>query len=188
MARIPFISARGATPEQQEHLRTLEAVRAGPVSNIFLAIGNAPALGDGVLAMATALRRSSLLSRRLRELAIVAVGVETGCFYELAHHWAAALKLGIGQAELEEITRYEGSSLFSTEDRAVIRYAVEATRHVSVSESTWEALAPLGPDARLELVLTVAWYNCVSRIAEPLQVDIEEWFTVPAIPPASFDA
>lgn len=186
MARIPSISAETATPEQAQHLQTLAAVRGTPVSNIFLAIANAPALGEGVLAMASSLRRSPLLSRRLRELAIIAVGIETHCHYELAHHWASALKLGLSQAELESVVHFETSELFKTEERAVIRYAREATRNVAVSDATWQALASLDAGARLELVLTVAWYNCVSRIAEPLQLDMEDWFRVPPIPDLAF--
>ena len=78
------------------------------------------------------------------------------------------------------------SELFSTEDRSVIRYALESTRAGSVSDSTWGALDSLGSDARLELVLTVAWYNCVARIAEPLRLDMEEWFTAPPVPEMAF--
>jgi len=184
--RAPLVTAATGTEEQKEHLRKLEAARGTPVSNIFLALANVPALGDGVLALATSLRKSPLLSRRLRELAVLTVGIETQCHYELAHHWATALKLGIKQAELEQIPAFASSALFSDEDRAVIRYALEATRSVAVSQPTWDALEPLGHDARLELVLTVAWYNCVSRIAQPLQLEMEDWFESPRIPELSF--
>jgi hypothetical protein len=44
------------------------------------------------------------------------------------------------------------------------------------SDATWEALDFLGERRRLELILTIAWYNCVVRIILPLQVDIEPWF------------
>jgi len=28
----------------------------------------------------------------------------------------------------------------------------------------------------MELVLTVAWYNCVVRILLPLDIEMEDWF------------
>jgi AhpD family alkylhydroperoxidase len=188
MTRIPCVVPATASAEQREHLKKLEAVRGRPVSNIFLALANVPPLGEGVLAMAASLRASPLLPRRWRELAVVAVGIETKCTYELAHHWKTALTLGITQAELEAVSSFDTCDLFSPEDRAVIRYALETTRSTSVSASTWDTLEFLGADRRLELVLTVAWYNCVARIAQPLQLDMEEWFTAPAIPQMSFPA
>lgn len=186
MARIPYVVPETANLEQKEHLKQLEAVRGGPVSNIFLALANVPSLAEGVLAMATSLRKSTLLSRRLRELAVITVGIETKCAYELIHHWKIALKLGVTQAELEAVTSFDTSELFSTQDRAVIRYALESTRAGSVSNATWDALDSLGSDARLELVLTVSWYNCVARMAHSLQLDMEEWFAAPQVPDMAF--
>ena len=182
------VSLAVAGDEQNGYLQRVEAVRERPVSNIFLALAQVPALGDGVVAMAGALRGSTLLSRRLRELAIITVGIETKCRYELAHHWAVALKLGIGQPELEGVPIFETCPLFSAEDRAVIRYALQATRGIDVPQEVWAALEPLGQEARLELVLTVAWYNCVARIALPLRLDLEDWFRMPSIPEAAFGA
>lgn len=188
MSRIPHVTRETANAEQNEFLTKLEAVREGPVSNIFLALANVPALGEGVLAMATSLRKSTLLPRRLRELAIVTVGIETWAAYELLHHWKVALKAGVTQAQLEAMPSFEISELFSAQDRAVIRYALELTRTGKVSSSTWNALESLGSDARLELVLTVSWYNCVARIAESLDLDMEEWFPAPSIPEMAFPA
>ncbi|HSV36218.1 MAG TPA: carboxymuconolactone decarboxylase family protein [Ramlibacter sp.] len=188
MPRIPYVVRDTANAEQQVHLDTLEATRGGPVSNIFLALANVPALGEGVLAMATSLRKSTLLSRRLRELAIVTVGIETGATYELLHHWNVALRAGVTQAQLEAMTSYESSALFSTQDRAVIRFALELTRTGKAASPTWDALESLGSDARLELVLTVSWYNCVARMAQSLELDMEEWFPAPSIPKMAFPA
>ena len=46
-----------------------------------------------------------------------------------------------------------------------------------VANSTWEAVSFLGDRGRLELVLTIAWYNCVVRVILPLQIEKEPWFT-----------
>ena len=34
----------------------------------------------------------------------------------------------------------------------------------------------LGPRRQMELLLTIAWYNCVVRIILPLEIEKEPWF------------
>lgn len=185
MARIPYVTTENATPEQSAHLEKLQSVR-GRASNIFLALANEPALSEGVLAMATSLRKSTLLSRRLRELAVVAVGIETGSDYELLHHWKIALDLGITQSELEAVAAYRNAACFTALERDVIGFALDLTRAGTVSQVGWDAVEPLGASARMELLLTVAWYNCVARMARGLDLDIEPWFDPPVVPDLAF--
>jgi alkylhydroperoxidase family enzyme len=45
-----------------------------------------------------------------------------------------------------------------------------------VPDAIWEKLGFLGDRQRLELLLTVAWYNCVARIVLPLHIELEPWF------------
>ena len=186
MARIQYASMESGDPSVAGFLQRLQATRGKP-SHIFLALGQAPALGAGVLAMATALRTSSLLSRRLRELAVVTVGIETRCDYELLHHWKTALDLGLTQDELEALPRFETSSKFTELERSIVRFALELTRQGKVSDATWDAAAHLGEQARLELVLTVAWYNAVARMAHALDLDVEPWFDAPKVPALAFE-
>lgn len=186
MARIQYASLASDDPPVAAFLQRLQAIRGKP-SHIFLALAQAPALGEGVLAMATALRTSSLLSRRLRELAVVTVGIEMRCAYELLHHWKTALDLGLTQDELAALPRFETSSRFSDQERSIVRFALELTRHGTVSDGTWDAAAHLGEPARLELALTVAWYNAVGRMAHALELDVEPWFDAPHVPALAFE-
>lgn len=186
MARIAPVASESATTEQQEHLRQLQATRGGRVSNIFLTLAKVPALSQGVLAMATSLRQSTLLSRRLRELAIVAVGIETGSRYELLHHWKAALAAGIEEAELLAITGWATSDRFTREECAVIAFAVELTRDGAASPGTWANLGFLIENARLELVLTVSWYNCVARMAGALDLELDDGLDELVVPEMAF--
>jgi hypothetical protein len=54
--------------------------------------------------------------------------------------------------------------------------AKEVTVAGKVADSTWEAVSFLGERERLELLLTIAWYNCVVRMILPLQIEMEPWF------------
>jgi alkylhydroperoxidase family enzyme len=132
---------------------------------------------EGVMAMAGALRNETKFDRRYRELGIVMVGLITKSDYEFDHHWNAALQAGVKHAQLENLAQFETSSHFDDQERAVLRYAKEATETGVVSDSAWNKLRSyFDTQQAMEVVLTVAWYNCVVRILLPLQIEHEPGF------------
>jgi len=176
MARIPYVS-RDTIPDARSDLYDrLIAERGANPENIFLALANAPALTEAILGMATALRKQTSLPKVFRELAVVTVGMVADAPYEVDHHWNAALKAGVRREQLESLQEFEESNHFTDEERAVVRLAREVSSKGHVSDSTWNAAAFLGPQQRLELLVTIAWYNCVVRILLPLQIEKEPWF------------
>ncbi len=176
MARIPYVS-RDTIPDGRADLYDRLVAERGPnPENIFLALANAPALAEAVLGMAAALRKKTSLPKVFRELAVVTVGIVANAPYEVDHHWNAALSAGVRREQLESLQQFEESKYFTDEERAVIRLAKEVTIEGHVSDSTWNAAAFLGPQQRLELLVTIAWYNCVVRILLPLQIEKEPWF------------
>ena len=65
-------------------------------------------------------------------------------------------------------------ALFNDQERIVMRYALEATMNVAVSEATFQALHKSLDTRRLmEVVQNVAFYNMVVRILVPLKVEVE---------------
>jgi alkylhydroperoxidase family enzyme len=86
------------------------------------------------------------------------------------------LSAGVRREQLDSLQDFEESEHFTTEERAVIRLAREVSHDGHVKDSTWDATAFLGQQQRLELLVTVAWYNCVVRILLPLQIEKEPWF------------
>jgi alkylhydroperoxidase family enzyme len=182
MSRIEPPNLLSEDPEVREFCGKLRRVRGERLENIFVMLAGAPALGEGVLAMATALRTSQLLSRQLRELAVLSVGITLGARYEVEHHWRSALKVGLCEEKLKALTCYRTSDLFSRNERSVIAYAIEATQGAKVDELTWGDLEFLGDGERLELVLTVAWYNAVCRVILSLDLEVEDWLDECDIP------
>jgi alkylhydroperoxidase family enzyme len=76
--------------------------------------------------------------------------------------------------QLERLAAWECDPAFTAQERAVIRYAAEATQQVTVSAATFEALRGFLDDQQvLELVLNVAFYNMVVRVLVPLEVELE---------------
>jgi len=73
--------------------------------------------------------------------------------------------------------QFETSPHFDDQERSVLRYAKEATESGVVSDATWNALHGFFDTRQaMEVVLTVAWYNCVVRILLPLQIEHEPGF------------
>jgi len=172
MARIKYL--RRADSPNQAIFDRLERERKLPTANIFLALTQTPELLDGFLTYANALR-SSPLSPRLRELAILTVGHLTKSVYEVAHHQSHGLKAGLTQAQLDAVPDFEASALYSAEEKAVMALAKESTLNVEVSDSTWRSAAAfLSEPEMIALVLVVGWYNSGVRIMAGLDIELED--------------
>ena len=172
MARIKYL--RRADSPNQAIFDRLERERKLPTANIFLALTQTPDLLDGFLTYANALR-SSPLSPRLRELAILTVGHLTKSAYEVAHHQSHGLKAGLTQEQLDAVPDFEASSLYSGQEKAVMALARESTLNVEVSDRTWRnAAAFLSEPEMIALVLVVGWYNSGVRIMAGLDIELED--------------
>ena len=172
MARIKYLQ-RADSPDAAIWDR-LERERKLPTANIFLALTQTPELLDGFLTYANALR-SSPLSPRLRELAILTVGHVTASKYEIAHHQSHGLRAGLTPAQLDAVPDFETSPLYAADEKAVMAFAKESTLKVEVGNETWNrAAAHLGEPEMIALVLIVAWYNSGVRIMAGLDIELED--------------
>jgi uncharacterized peroxidase-related enzyme len=173
-ARVPYLSREDLPEADREIFDNLAAERGGVVGNIFKTLAHTPNLLRRFLGLGGELRNKTALDPKLRELAIVTVGRLTDAQYEYVHHWNLARRVGIRREQLEALAEWEKSKEFSDNERAVIRYAVEATSNVKVSDATWNALKGFLDTRRLmELVQNVAFYNMVVRILVPVGVELE---------------
>jgi alkylhydroperoxidase family enzyme len=92
----------------------------------------------------------------------------------MVHHGALAQRLGVRPEQIERLADCESDPVFTAQERAVIRYAAEATQPVAVSNATFDALhGYLDQEQIIELVLNVAFYNMVVRVLVPLEIDLE---------------
>ena len=175
MARLPFRRAAGIPTDQPNILRRLEQERGG-VPNVYRVLAHAPLLADAFRTLSLALRNGSLLDPRLRELAILTVASSAPSHYECAHHRPMALSVGVREELLGAVDEFETAPVFSDVERAVMRYAREATVALEVSDPTWDALTThLSSNQQvLEVVLHVAWYNASARIMVPLRIELED--------------
>ena len=174
MARVPYLNREDLPEADRDIFDNLIAERGQPVGNIFRTLAHTPGLLRRFLALGAELRNKTALDPKLRELALLTVGRIAQAEYEFVHHWNLALRVGVSHAKLEALGDWEKSPVYTDEERAVIRYAAEATTNVKIADSTWDALKAFMDTRRMmELVQNVAFYNMVVRILVPMGVELE---------------
>jgi alkylhydroperoxidase family enzyme len=177
MARVPY-------PNRDEypsgHLAAYDRMlreRGDPPLHIFAALANMPNLLDPLLTFTGEMREGAVIEARLRELAIMTVALATGATYEFNHHWNAAVKAGLRREQLDQLADAETSDAFDERERAIVRYAREATLSLEVSDETWSALREHFPVREtMDVVMAVAWYNAVARMLLPMEIEMEDWY------------
>jgi alkylhydroperoxidase family enzyme len=177
MARVPLPSRDEYPAEHRETYDRMQRERGNPTPHVFLALANMPNLMDALLTFTREMRHGSVMDARHRELGIMMTARTARSAYEFDHHWNHAIRAGVTREQLEALDAFETSPLFDERERAVLRYAAEATAHIEVSDATWQALVAAFPlREAMDLVMAVAWYNAVARINGPLKVENEPWF------------
>ena len=173
-ARVPYLNREDLPEAERVIFDNLAKEGGGTVGNIFRVLAHTPKFLRRFCSMGNNLRNKTALDPKLRELAILTVGRLTDAQYEFVHHWAIARRVGISREQLDALADWEKSAKFTDNERAVIRYAVEATSNVRVSDATWNALKTFLDTGRMmELVQNVAYYNMVVRMLVPLGVELE---------------
>lgn len=174
MARLPYLTRNDLPENDRDIWDDFVKSRGSEPGHVHRTVANAPNLLRQFLGLANELRNGTQLDPKLRELALMTVGRLTGAEYEFVHHWNIALKVGVRRDQLEQLAAYAASPAFNDQERAVMRYAEEATRNVRVSELTFEALRDFLDNRRImELVMNVAFYNSVVRVLVPCGVELE---------------
>jgi alkylhydroperoxidase family enzyme len=173
-ARLPYLTRTDLSEADRDIWDGFVQSRGTDPGHIHRTVANAPNLLRRFVALADELRNATQLDPKLRELALMTVGRLTGAEYEFVHHWNIALRVGVRREQLEQLADYAAAPVFDTNERAVMRYAEEATRNVRVSDVTFDALRVFLDDRRImELVMNVAFYNAVARVLVPCGVELE---------------
>jgi alkylhydroperoxidase family enzyme len=172
MARVDYPDVN--SPEAQQTVDLIRRERGGRFPHLFHLQMYNPAIVESWLGLGTAVRFKSELDSPTRELAICLVARMTGADYEWFAHRRIAISEGFAEAQLDAILDWRNGE-FNAKQKAVLAFADESTRSVSVSDATFDGLRPhLPPRQIVELVTAVAYYNMVSRFLVGLRVDLEE--------------
>ncbi|KKD06629.1 dienelactone hydrolase family protein [Streptomyces sp. WM6386] len=176
-----------STADGDERLAALYAKVEGSVAMIpamYQALANSPAILDGWIGLGWSLRADAAADRGLCELAILRVAQLTRCEYVWRSHWRQARRAGIGEDKISALGEWPDSDLYSPLERAVLALTDELTQEATVAETTWAPVADLVDDRQaVEIVMTIAWYCCVARVAASLVVPLEDHHAgVPGLP------
>ena len=171
MARVEYPNVE--SPEAQQLVAIIRKERGGRFPHLFHMQMHNPAVAEAWLRLGTAVRFKSSLDDTTRELAICLVARTTGAEYEWRAHRAIALQQGVSEAALDAILNWRVGG-FDPRQRAVLRLAEELTKNVALEDTTFDAASNhLTPQQVVELVVTVSYYNMVSRFLVGLQIDLE---------------
>jgi alkylhydroperoxidase family enzyme len=178
LSGIPYRSA-DATAGPPDVVNAIRARRAGgKLLNLDRMLLQSPAFAQGWNAMFGAIRNKLAVPPRLRELAIMSIGVINRAEYEWKQHEPDFLAAGGTKAQLDAL-RDPAAALadkahFDEAERATLALAQEMTTQVKVSDATIRRVRAILPDSQVvELIGTIAGYNMVSRFVVATGVEME---------------
>jgi alkylhydroperoxidase family enzyme len=169
MARMPYFDLDQAPPAYKELLGDR------PPLNLYRMLPHAGPAAVGFLQLGGALLRANELDSKLREIAILRVGMLSQADYEVHQHRRVARHVGLDDAKIAALTSMPAElACFDETERFVIAFTDQLVHHVKAPDAMFdEARRRLTPRALSELVLTVGFYMMVSRFLENFEVDIE---------------
>jgi 4-carboxymuconolactone decarboxylase len=182
MARLSYVAPPGAVTDR------IRARRGGTLTPLDGMLLHSPEFADGWNSMLGAVRGQSTLPPDVRELVILRVAARNGADFEWLAHEPVARQAGLGDEQIAAIAlggsggAGSGSGGFggggsgagaglSPAQWAALAYADAMTTHVTVPGEIFQAVRAHFDDRQvLELTVTVAAYNMVSRVLVALEV------------------
>ncbi len=168
MARVPYLEKADLAPENRDLLaRNI---------NLYRALVHSPGAARRLNALGQYIRHQSRLDARLREMAILQVGYLARSPYEYSHHIKIGRDFGVTDADIRAIAAETegGDTALEPLAKTVLRAAREMTRDLAVSPATYAALEEsLDAECLMDLIVVIAYYNCVVRMLATLEIDVE---------------
>lgn len=189
--RLPYVPnpPPTTTPEEAAIVERITARRAPrPLQALDLTLLHSPPVADGWNSFLGAVRTQTSLTADVRELAIARVAVVNRAWYEWGHHAPLAVQAGVAEAALDHIKTEAPLAMEPAPDGlspaqwASVVLADEMTRNVAVSDETFARVKALfGERGTVEIVATVACYNCVSRFLVALDGELFVQYPSPSL-------
>jgi 4-carboxymuconolactone decarboxylase len=174
MARVALLEERDH-PECAELISKIRGARGGRLINIYRLMLHSPALANAWFQLNQAVRYQTEIDGQCRELAVIRVAILNGVEYvQRAHGPAYALKEGLSAAQVDALTDWGPSNLFSQKQRAVLAYVDEMTKTIDVPDNVFAELRSHFNERQIvELTMLISAYNMLTRFLAALKVDPE---------------
>lgn len=168
MARIPYFDMDQAPAEYKELLGER------PALNLYRMLPHAGPAAVGFLKLGGALLRKNELDARLREIAVLRVGLLSKASYEVHQHRRVARQVGLADDKVAALEPGADTSALDERERFVLAFTDQVFHHVKADDAMFRRAQDLFPPRQIsELVLTIGFYMMVSRFLENFEVDIE---------------
>lgn len=144
-----------------------------PAINLHRTLGHTPEMLGPLLDLIHAARYDALTSRQEREMMIVRIGQLEQSDYELAHHVPMALEAGLSEEQLDDMSQWRSSELFSQRAKAVLALADSLGEgHPLNDESVDEHLSAA---EQTELAMVGSTYIMIARISRTFDIEIDDY-------------
>jgi len=174
MARVRLLQSNEAPPKTKELFDKIEG-NGATVLNLYRAVGHSPSTISSFIKLGNVLLNRAELPARLRELAILRIASLAGSEYEWQQHVPIATEIGISPQQINEISQWNNSTVFSDEERAILQYTDEVATDVTVKDTTFTSLQKyLSERSIVELTISIAYWGMIARVLVPLNIEIEE--------------
>lgn len=160
----------------------VNAIRArrkgGKLLNLDRMLLNSPPFAQGWNAMFGAIRGKLSVPPKLKELAIMSVGVLNKSEYEWIQHEPEFLAAGGTREQLAALENPAAAIVdtkrFDEAERATLALTYEMTKDIKVTDATMKRIRAALPDQHVvELIGSIAGYNMVSRFLVATGVEKE---------------
>ncbi|HET9035955.1 MAG TPA: carboxymuconolactone decarboxylase family protein [Myxococcaceae bacterium] len=142
----------------------------GKLLNLDRMLLHSPSFAQAWNTMFGTIRQKLAVPARLRELAIMSIGVLNHADYEWFQHEGEFLKAGGTKEQLAALKNpsaaLKDSKHFDEAELATLALTSEMTHNIQVKPATMKRIRAVLPDDQVvELIGTIAGYNMVSRFA-----------------------
>jgi alkylhydroperoxidase family enzyme len=171
MPRVKLLDESSARVSA-DALQTVKRLRGGGLAEIDRLTLHSETVALGWVQMFVGLASGCSISLRLREIALLRVGVLTRARYQSFQHRKIALaKAGMTLAEVDAVANWPGSAHFTDKEQAVLAYTDAMTDKVQVPDAVFAALrAHFNESEIVELTANIAGYSMVARFMEALEL------------------
>lgn len=168
MARLPLPTRETLAPEMQ--VRWDRASERGPLLNIMRLLMVNPEIRLDALSV----WRASGLSPRVRELVILRAAFARQSRYEWHQHVRIARDAGLTDAEINGVTEWAVSSLFSADERALLAYVDELAVNQRPSDAAFAAIREGRTDAEMVgITMLITLYFQLAQMMAAFDLETE---------------
>ncbi len=160
--------------DDQLPAEAVQILAALPPLNVFRAVAGLPKSLRPFLELGGSILGGEHLAPAERELAILRVAHLTDAPYERQQHEQLGRAVGLSEAEIAATAGEDPGETLSGAGALICRATDEVTTGVRLTDDTLaEVRERWGDGGAAELILTIGYYNMVSRFLESMRVPLE---------------